>query len=52
MHSSGRNNPCPICGLIKDPDYLFDDELGRCQKGIASGPPQISDCLHKKEGEC
>ena len=38
MHSSGRNNPCPVCGRTKDADFRWLDEVILCHTGTDLKP--------------
>jgi len=44
MQSSRRNNPCPICGRIKDGDCRFTNDLILCHHGKSHYPPQNLRC--------
>lgn len=52
---SGKNNPCPICGRIKDGDCRTrnDGQMAFCHRGKSSGPPErlkVGDLLTDSEG--
>ena len=38
MHSSGRNNPCPVCGRTKDTDCRWNDATLLCHTGTDLRP--------------
>ena len=38
MKASGRNNPCPCCGRVKDADCRFNDEVVLCHTGTDLRP--------------
>ena len=40
MRSSGRNNPCPICGRTKDGDCRWTDDVIFCHCGSSHSPSQ------------
>jgi len=40
MRSSGRNNPCPICGRTKDGDCRWTDDVIFCHCGSTQSPSQ------------
>jgi len=39
MKSSGRRNPCPVCGRDKDDKCRWNDELILCWQGDTFSPP-------------
>ena len=41
MRSSGRNNPCPICGRTKDGDCRWTDDVIFCHCGSSHSPSQL-----------
>ena len=38
MHSSGRNNPCPVCGRTKDSDCRWNNATILCHTGTDLRP--------------
>lgn len=40
MKSSGRNNPCPVCGRTKDADCRWNDDCIMCHTGTDLRPGQ------------
>ena len=40
MQKSGRNNPCPSCGRVKDADCRWSDDVIFCHSGSSHGPDQ------------
>ena len=38
MNKSGRNNPCPVCGRVKDADCRWSDDVIFCHQGSSHGP--------------
>jgi hypothetical protein len=40
MKSSGRRNPCPVCGRDKDDKCRWNDEIILCWQGDSFSPPQ------------
>ena len=48
MQKSGRNNPCPSCGRVKDADCRWTDDVIFCHQGSSHGPDpnlKISDVI-------
>ena len=38
MKASGRNNPCPVCGRVKDADCRWNDTTILCHTGTDLTP--------------
>ena len=39
MQASRRNNPCPICGRVKDSDCRWNADTIFCHQGTSNAPP-------------